>query len=160
MSIISVINGACIIGCLNLIKLGTATFICQIANGFGKSIVSVGPVDIFNIQYNCGNHPRFLIAGRNGREFDIRCTDIKFCALIKAKSADFEQNENSIISSQNVAELKGKRIYFVIGLTGDSLAENNEIKDGKYAPEGSSIQPRYWPLVVSLLTIPSYLGED
>lgn len=125
----------------------------EIAIGLGKSLVLVGPIDSFNIQYNCGNHPKFWVTGKNGEEFDIRCTDIKFCALIKSKTAVLEPSENSIISSQDIAELEGKRVYFVIGLTGDSLEENNEIKDGRFAPEGGFIEPRYWPLVVSVLAI-------
>lgn len=84
---------------------------------------------------------------------------LRFCKFIRNKLADYK-GDDGIISSQDVAELKNKQIYFVIGLTGDSLDENNEIRDGKYAPPGSSIQPRYWPMVVSVLTVPNYSGED
>ena len=115
----------------------------------------VGPIVSFDIQY--GNHPRLWIVGKNNREFDIPCTDLKFCAFIKSKLADFENNILPFINSQNMAELQGKQIYFVIGLTGDSLDENSEIRSGKYAPAGSSMEPRYWPLVVSVLTVPNYL---
>jgi hypothetical protein len=121
----------------------------------GRSIVLVGPIASFDIAYE-DNHPRLTIAGKNNREFDIPCTDLKFCAFIKSKSADFEKNSLPFISSQNTAELKGKQTYFVIGLTGDSLDENGKIKSGKYAPEGSSIEPRYWPMVVGVLTVPTY----
>lgn len=121
-----------------------------------RSLALVGPIASFDIQYK-GKHPRLWIVGENNHKFDIPCTDLKFCAFIESKLADFE---NNFLSSQNTAELKGKQIYFVIGLTGDSLDENNEIKDGKYAPEEGSIEPRYWPLVVSVLTIPSYSSED
>ena len=129
----------------------------EILLNLGRSIVLVGPIGSFDIQYNCGNHPRLWIVGKNNCVFDIRCTDIKFCAFIKSKLADFGANEDSTINSQNVAELKGKQIYFVIGLTGDSLDENNEIKNGKFAPDG--MEPRYWPMVVSILTVPNYLNE-
>jgi len=124
----------------------------------GRSLVLVGPIASFDIEY--GDHPRLWIVGKNNEEFDIPCTDIKFCAFIESKSADFENNFPDNIRSQDIAELKGKQIYFVIGLTGDSLDENNKIKDGKYPPEGGSIEPRYWTLVVSVLTIPSYSNED
>jgi len=124
----------------------------------GRSLVLVGPIDSFDIQIK-GNHPRLLIVGKNDRKVDLPCTDLKFCAFIKSKLADFENCLLNINSSQKIAELKGTQIYFVIGLTGDYLDENNEIKDGKYAPEGGSIEPRYWPLVVSVLTIPSYSSE-
>ena len=120
----------------------------------GRSIALVGPIVSFDIQY--GNHPRLFIVGKNNREFDIPCTDLKFCAFIRSKSADFEKNLLPIISSQNIAELKGRQIYFVIGLTGDSLDENGRIKCGKYPPAGSSIEPRYWPMVIGVLTVPAY----
>lgn len=121
----------------------------------GRSLVLVGPIASFDIGYE-DNHPRLRIVGKNNREFDIPCTDLKFCAFIKSKSADFENNLLPFISSQNIAELQGKQIYFVIGLTGDSLDENSEIRSGKYAPAGSSMESRYWPLVVSVLTTPNY----
>jgi len=121
----------------------------------GRSLVLVGPIASFDIGYE-DNHPRLRIVGKNNREFDIPCTDLKFCAFIKSRLADFEKNLLPFISSQNIAELKGKQIYFVIGLTGDSLDENGEIRSGKYAPAGSSIEPRYWPMVVGVLTVPTY----
>lgn len=121
----------------------------------GRSIVLVGPITSFDIGYQ-GNHPRLWIVEKNNREFDIPCTDLKFCAFIKSKLADFEKNLLPFISSQNIAELKGKQIYFVIGLTGDSLDENGEIRSGKYAPAGISIEPRYWPMVVGVLSVPTY----
>lgn len=125
----------------------------------GRSLALVGPKASFNIEYS-GDHPRLWIVGKNNREFDIPCTDLKFCAFVKSKLADFEKNSLHRVSSQDTAELKGKQIYFVIGLTGDSLDENNAIKNGEYAPEGTSKRPRYWPLVVSVLTIPSYSNGD
>jgi len=121
----------------------------------GRSLVLVGPIASFDIGYE-DNHPRLWIVGKNNREFDIPCTDLKFCAFIKSKLADFEKDLLPFISSRNIAELKGKQIYFVIGLTGDSLDENGEIRSGKYAPAGSSIEPRYWPMVVGVLTVPTY----
>jgi len=117
-----------------------------------RSLVLIGPIASFDIKY--GDHPRLWIVGRNNREFDIPCTDIRFCEFIKSKSADFANKP--FVRSQDIAELAGKQIYFVIGLTGDSLNENNEIEDGKFSPAESSIEPRYWPLVVSVLTIPNY----
>jgi len=117
-----------------------------------RSLALIGPIASFDITY--GDHPRLWIFGRNNREFDIPCTDIRFCEFIKSKSADFVNKP--FVRSQDIAELAGKQIYFVIGLTGDSLSENNEIEDGKFAPAESSIEPRYWPLVVSVLTIPNY----
>lgn len=123
----------------------------------GRSLVLVGPMYSVNIQF-CGNHPRLWVLGKNSHEIDIRCTDIKFCSFINSKLTELELSVDSIINSQNVAELKDKRIYFVIGLTGDSLDENKNIKDGKFAPDG--MEPRYWPLVVSILTVPNYLQED
>jgi len=123
-----------------------------------RSLVLVGPIASFDITY--GKHPRLWIIGKNNKEFGITCTDLKFCAFIKSKSADFKNDIRGYLSSQDIIELKGKQIYFVIGLTGDYLDENNEIKDGKYAPAGASYEPRYWPLVVSVLTIPSYSNED
>ena len=121
----------------------------------GRSIVLAGPIASFDIGYK-GNRPRLWIVGKNNREFDIPCTDLKFCAFIKSKLADFEKNLLPFISSQNIAELKGKQIYFVIGLTGDYLDENGEIRSGKYAPAGSSIEPRYWPMIIGILTVPTY----
>lgn len=122
------------------------------------SLVLVGPIAHFDIEYK--KHPRLWIIGKNDEEFDIPCTDLKFCAFVKSKSADFKSDIHGYLSSQDITELKGKQMYFVIGLTGDHLDENNEIKDGKYAPEGASYEPRYWPLVVGVLTIPSYSSED
>jgi hypothetical protein len=121
----------------------------------GRSIVLVGPIASFDIGYE-DNHPRLWIVGKNNSEFDIPCTDLKFCAFIRSKLADFGKNLLRFVSSQNIAELKGKQIYFVIGLTGDSLDENGKIRSGKYAPAGSSIEPRYWPMVVGVLTVPTY----
>jgi len=124
----------------------------------GCSLVLLGPIASFDIVYR--KHPRLWIIGKNDEEFDIPCTDLKFCAFIKSKSAVFKNHSRGFINSQDITELKGKEIYFVIGLTGDSLDENNEIKDGQYAPDGGLIEPRYWPMVVSVLTIPSYQSED
>jgi hypothetical protein len=121
----------------------------------GRSIVLVGPIASFDIRYE-DNHPRLWIVGKDNREFDIPCTDLKFCAFIKSKSADFERELLRLINSQNIVELKGRQIYFVIGLTGDSLDENGRIRSGKYAPEGSSMEPRYWPMVISVLAVPTY----
>jgi hypothetical protein len=121
----------------------------------GRSIILLGPITSFVVEYQ-GNHPRLWIVGKNNSEFDIPCTDLRFCAFIRSKSADFEKNFPPLINSQNIAELKGKQTYFVIGLTGDSIDENGEIRSGKYAPEGSSIEPRYWPMVIGVLTVPTY----
>lgn len=124
----------------------------------GCSLVLVGPIDSFDITY--GKHPKLWIIGKNEEELGITCTDFKFSAFIESKSADFKNDPRGYLSSQDITELKSKQIYFVIGLTGDHLDENNEIINGKYAPMGASYAPRYWPLVVSVLTIPSYSSED
>ena len=130
----------------------------EIANK-GKSIGLVGPIGPFDIQYNSGNHPRLWIKGKDEIEFSIPCTDIKFCRFIRKKVADLPSS-TGIINSQSIPELTDKQIYSVIGLTGDSIDENKKIKDGKYAPDGSSMDPRYWPMVVSILTIPIYSKEE
>lgn len=136
----------------------------ELALNLEQSLVLVGPVNLFEIQCNIisgKTHPRIWIVRPNDKQrvFSITCTDIKFCRFIGSKIADLEQDDG-VISSQDIVELKDKQTYFVIGLTGDSLDENNEIRDGRYAPPGSSIQPRYWPLVVSVLTVPDYSCED
>ena len=127
-----------------------------------QSLVLLGPVDSFEIQSNIvtgKNHPRIWIVNpfNKQRMFYITCTDIRFCKFIKNKLA--QDKGDGIISSQDVAELRDKQTYFVIGITGDSLDETGKTKDGRYAPPGSSIQPRYWPMVVSVLTVPYYSGE-
>jgi hypothetical protein len=121
----------------------------------GKSIAVAGPIDLFEIQYNCGNHPKIWVTGKNNSNFYVRCTDINFNKFVKGKFTDLP-NDAKIINSQEVAELRNKPIFFVIGLTGDSLEENNKIKSGKYTPDKDSIEPRYWPMVVSILTVPNY----
>lgn len=120
----------------------------------GRSIVLAGPVATINIEY--GNHPRLWVIGKDNSEFDIPCTDLKFCAFVRSKSAAFEKNLFPI-NSQEIAELKDKQIYLVIGLTGDSVDENGIVISHKYAPEGSSIEPRYWPMAIGVLTVPDYL---
>ncbi len=135
----------------------------ELSSNLGQSLVLAGPVDSFEIQCNIisgKTHPRIWVVRPNDkrRVFYITCTDIRFCKFIGNKLADYK-GDDGIISSQDIAELKGKQTYFVIGLTGDSLDENNEIRDGKYPPPGSSIQPRYWPMVVSVLTVPNYSSE-
>ncbi len=119
----------------------------------GRSLALVGPIAPFNIQY--ANHPRLWIVGKNNSEFDIPCTDLQFCAFIRSKSTDFEKKRN-LVNSQEIVELKDKQIYLVIGLTGDSIDENGKIISHKYAPEGSLFAPRYWPLAISVLTVPDY----
>jgi hypothetical protein len=136
----------------------------ELAVNLNQSLVLAGPINMFGIQCSFisgKTHPRIWIAGPNDREhiFYITCTDIGFCKFVGSKFDNFEGND-AIISSQDIAELKNKKTYFVIGLTGDSLDEDNRIKDGKYAPPSSSIKPRYWPMVVSVLTVPNYYGED
>jgi len=121
----------------------------------GCSIVLVGPMTSFDIEYR-GDRPRLWFIGKNNSEFDIPCTDLRFCAFIRSKSADFEETPLHLINFQNIAELKRKQIYMVIGLTGDSLNENGSIKDGKYTPPGSLNEPRYWPMVIGVLSIPTY----
>jgi len=121
----------------------------------GCSIVLVGPMTSFDIEYE-GNRPRLWIMGKSNSEFDVPCTDLKFCAFIENKSADFEKNSPYPINSQNIAELKDKQLYLVIGLTGDSIDENGSIRSGRYAPPGSSNEPRYWPMVIGVLTVPTY----
>jgi hypothetical protein len=136
----------------------------ELSSNLGQSLVLAGPVDSFEIQCNIVSgktHPRIWIVRPKDKQrvFYITCTDIRFCKFIGNKLADFK-GDDGIISSQDIVELKNKQIYFVIGLTGDSLDENGEKIDGKYAPPGSSIQPRYWPMVVSVLTVPNYSSED
>jgi hypothetical protein len=126
----------------------------------GKSIGLVGPIGPFDIQYNCGNHHRLWILGKDGIEFSIPCTDLRFCKFISKKVAGLASG-GGLINSQSVPELRDKETFSVIGLTGDSIDENKKIRDGRYAPEGSSMEPRYWPMVVSVLTVPTYSnGED
>ncbi len=131
----------------------------ELALNLAQSLVLAGPINLFDIR-TIGNRPRIGIARQNDRqrEFFVPCTDIKFCKFIRSKLANLKESEETI-SSQDIAELRDKQIYFVIGLTGDSLDENSEIRDGKYAPPESSIPPRYWPMVVSVLTIPDYSDE-
>jgi hypothetical protein len=136
----------------------------ELVNNLNQSLVLAGPINVFDIQCNAINgkkHPKIWIVGENDKQpiFSVTCTDIEFCKFIRNKSTYLKENGGTI-NSQDIPELKGKPTYFVIGLTGDSLDEDNRIKDGKYAPPGSSIQPRYWPLIVSVLTIPSYSGGD
>lgn len=136
----------------------------ELTLNLNQSLVLAGPINMFGIQCSFisgKTHPRIWIAGPNDKEhiFYITCTDIGFCKFVKSKFNNFEVND-AIISSQDIAELKNKQTYFVIGLTGDSLDEDFRIKDGKYAPSDSSIKPRYWPMVVSVLTIPNYFKED
>jgi hypothetical protein len=127
-----------------------------------QSLVLAGPINRFEIQGNAlsgKTHPRIWIVGDNSqRIFSITCTDLRFCRFIGKKLTDSKGGEG-IIRSQDVTELKNKKTYFVIGLTGDSLDENNEIRDGKFAPPEKFIQPRYWPMVVSVLTVPDYCEE-
>jgi len=133
----------------------------ELSVNLNQSLVLAGPINLFDIQYYTGdNHPRIWIVRQKdkNRVFSVRCTNIRFCKFVKSKLADFKENERVI--SQDVSELKDRQIYFVIGLTGDSLEENNKIKDGKYAPPGSSRQPSYWPMIVSVLTVPDYSIED
>ncbi len=121
----------------------------------GRSIVLVGPIASFDIEYE-GGHPRLRITGKNNSKIDIPCTDLGFCAFIRSKSVDFERNSPYPINSQNIAELKDRKAYLVIGLTGDSVDEYGNIRNGKYAPPGSSSEPRYWPMAIGVLTVPTY----
>lgn len=139
-------------------KVKSKCELCDEMINLGCSLVLAGPIASFDITY--AKHPGLWIIGKNNKEFSITCTDLKFCAFVKSKSAEFKNDTRDYLSSQDITELKGKQIYFVIGLTGDHLDENNEIKDGKYAPPGGSYEPRYWPMVVSVLTIPDYSSED
>jgi len=132
--------------------------LCDEIINSGCSLVLVDPMSSFDIKQR--EHPQLWIKGKNKREFDITCTDLKFCEFIKSKSTDFKNSPFNWISSQNTSGLKGKKIYFVIGLTGDSLDENNEIKDGRFPLGVSGIEPRYWPLVVSVLIVPSESNES
>ncbi len=133
----------------------------ELSTSLEKSLVLVGPVPYFEIQSNIvigKKHPRIWIVRQSDKQrvFSITCTDIRFCKFIIDK---LENCNQTIMNSQDIVELRNKETYFVIGLTGDSLDSNNKIKDGKYAPPGSSIQPRYWPMVVSVLTVPDYYAE-
>jgi len=121
----------------------------------GCSIVPVGPIISFDIAYE-GDHPRLWFTGKNNSKFAVPCTDLRFSAFIRGRSADFEKALLHLISFQNIAELKGKLVYLVIGLTGDSLDENGITRDGKYTPPGSSNEPRYWPMVIGVLSVPTY----
>jgi hypothetical protein len=135
----------------------------ELAFNLGKSLILAGPIKLFEIQCNVlsgKKHPRIWIVGKEDKQriFYITCTDIEFCKFIKSK-LDYLKDNRGTISSQDIPELRDKKIYFVIGLTGDSLDEDNRIVDGKYAPPGRGIEPRYWPLIVSVLTVPQYSGE-
>lgn len=147
---------------LNIVRSREELF-DELALNLTQSLVLVGPVNLFDIQCNTisdRSHPRIWIVREDDRQriFPITCTDLRFCRFIGGRLDRFEGND-ATISSQDVAELKNKQIYFVLGLTGDSLDEDNKIKDGKYAPPGSP-KPRYWPMVVSVLTVPDYSSED
>jgi hypothetical protein len=119
----------------------------------GRSIAPLGPIVDFNIGYD--SHPKIYFTGKNDKKFSVPCTDIKFCAFIKTKSEDFRKN-GFRMNSKEIPELKGKQTYFVIGLTGDHLDENANIVSGTYAPPDGSMEPRYWPMVVSVLIVPDY----
>jgi hypothetical protein len=120
--------------------------------GSQRSVVLVGPIAEFGIGY--GNHPKIWFIKDGETVFSLPCTDHEFC--------DFAQNmfENSggkhYFNSSEVDELKDKEIYLVIGLTGDSIKENGEIRDGRFSPDEENIPARYWPMVVSVITVPSY----
>jgi hypothetical protein len=118
----------------------------------GKSTTLIGPLDSFDIQY--GNHPKIWFIGKNDQRFSITCTDLKFSTFIKGKSGIFGETS---INSKKIDELNGKQTFFVIGLTGDHVKDNGEIGCGKHTYPDSQIEPRYWPMVVSVLTVPDYL---
>ncbi len=125
-----------------------------------QSLALVGPVNSFEIQSSIiigKNHPRIWMP-LSQLPFYFTCTDSGFCKFIGNKFAEIKGD--GIISSQDVAELRGKQTYFVIGITGPFIDENGEIILNNYAPPGSSIQPRYWPMVVSVLTVPNYSSEE
>jgi hypothetical protein len=148
-----------------ILKMGSrAELYDEMALNLKQSLTVAGPINIFDIQCNIiegKTHPRIWIINPNDRKriFYITCTDLAFCTFIASKMAN-PKWDDGFISSQDIAELKDRQTFFVIGLTGDSLDENYKVKDGKYAPPESSIQPRYWSLVVSVLTVPSYSGEN
>jgi hypothetical protein len=120
-----------------------------------KSLALFGPIKTFDLQYGVkfGSRPRIWILNPIDlqRRFAVTCTDIKFCSFINAKLASFS-SPDGIISSSEIAEFKDKETFFVIGLTGDSLEENMEIKPRMF-------NGHYWPLVVSVLTVPEYSCE-
>jgi hypothetical protein len=106
-----------------------------------------------NILYNVNdNHPRIEILRQNEAKFHVTCPAIRFCKFIKNKLAKLQMTEGTI-SSQEIPELKNRKTYFVIGLTGDSVDENNQKVNGEW-------RGQYWPLFVSVLTVPNYVDED
>lgn len=125
----------------------------ELTNNLGASIALVGPASSLIIQYKIGDHhPRIWFANEEKQTFSLSCTDLKFCKFIRSK---FDGNPLSagIISSKEIDELKDKQIYLVVGLTGDSLDANNNIKDGKW-------HGKYWPLIVGVLTLPDYSPKE
>jgi hypothetical protein len=133
----------------------------EMSINLSQSLILTGPINEFDIQVLVGrNHPQiWIISQDDGRRvFPITCTDIRFCKFVRDKLDVFGESEN-IISSRDVSALSDRQTYLAIGLTGDSLEKNYEIKDRRYPPPGGSKVPRYWPLVVSVLTVPNYSNE-
>ena len=125
----------------------------ELSVNLAQSLVLAGPEYQFNIQYNVGeNHPRIWIVRQNEPIFNVSCTDLKFCKFLRSKFANLETT-GGVICSKDIPELKDKKTYFVVGLTGDSLDERSQIIDGKW-------RGRYWPLIVSILTVPNYSSEE
>lgn len=118
----------------------------------GASLLLTGPIYSFEIE-NIGKHPKIWIDGKNDSKYNVRCTDLRFCEFVNTNSIFLE-------CSDDIDSLKGKPSYFVIGLTGDHLDENGNIEDGKFPKNGGEIDPRYWPMFVSLITFPDYFEED
>jgi hypothetical protein len=118
----------------------------------GRSILLVGPIKEFGVE--SGNHPHIWFTKHGNSSFYLPCTDPEFSKFVKNKF-DNSGGTNYIKSWEN-NEMKEKQFYFVLGLTGDSLYENGKIRDGRYKPDGTTMEARYWPMVISVLTIPNY----
>jgi hypothetical protein len=118
-----------------------------------QSLVLVGPIQSFEIHYE-NNHPRIIVPVKNNCTIAIPCTDPKFCEYVIANIDEFEEGPfYHYASSSELTKLQDKKVYLVIGLTGDHLDENGDVATGKYAPSGTNIKPRYWPMVVSVLVV-------
>lgn len=119
-----------------------------------QSLILVGPLTQFGIELKRGeNHPRIWIIRDNNYIFSLPCTDIQFCNFINSKIPIDSPNYNTLIDSNKFPELQNKQIYLVLGMTGDSLDENEQVIDGKW-------HDKYWPLTVSVISIPQYLERS
>jgi hypothetical protein len=117
-----------------------------------RSITMIGPIKEFGIGY--GKHPSIWFTREGNTIFSLPCTDFEFCKF--AVKVFETSGGKQYVNSAEIAEFREKQVFFVIGLTGDSVKENGELKDGKYTPDEKTIPARYWPMVVSIITVPNY----